>query len=281
MPLRIATDSACDLPEPLVERYRIGVLPLFVQMGERSWQDRVDLPREAFYRRLPDADPPPATAAPGVGQFLALYERLAAEGATEILSIHLAGSLSATLNAARMAAEQVQRVRVEVFDSGQLSMGLGLQVLAAAEAAAAGRVLEEVRALLEAVSRRTYLFAALETLEYLRRSGRVNPLLARFGDLLGIRPLIRLYRGALSPGRARTWRRALATLRAWTEEVAPLERIALLYTTDRSRAEALLPWARELVGGAEVPVVQATPVIGTHVGPGAVGVACVARSGSS
>jgi len=134
--IRIVTDSTCDLPEATTNEYGITVVPLYVNIGSRSYLDGVDLSREEFYERLPDYDPPPTTAAPGPERFRRIYEGLAANGATEILSIHISISLSAVVDSARSGAQQTKAVPVTVFDSRQLSLGTGFLVAAAAQAAA-------------------------------------------------------------------------------------------------------------------------------------------------
>ena len=172
MTVRIVTDSTSDLPGDIIARYGIGVAPLYINFDQESYQDGVDISREDFYRRLPDCDPLPTTAAPGIPTFTQIYETLAAGGATAIISIHIAASLSATVNVARVAAKQAS-IPVTVLDSGSLTMGAGFLVWEAAKAAAEGRPLDEILPELEAQSARTHVFAALDTLEFLRRGGRL------------------------------------------------------------------------------------------------------------
>jgi DegV family protein with EDD domain len=136
--VRIVTDSTSDLPPEIAGRQGITVVPAYINIGERSFLDGVDLTREAFYESLPDYEAPPTTAAPSSGAFAETYERLAAEGGREILSIHIAGSLSGMMNAARLGAEAAESASVSLFDSEQLSMGLGLLAIVAAEAAKDG-----------------------------------------------------------------------------------------------------------------------------------------------
>ena len=179
MSIRIVTDSTCDLPRDQVEQYRLGIVPLLINQGGNSFRDGVDLSREAFYARLPEYRPAPTTAAPSPEIFQQVYEKLAQEGASSILSIHISESLSATINSARMAAESFSRLPVTVLDSGQLSLGLGFIVEKAAQMVDAGNEMEEILVNLRAFMKRTYVFASLKTLEYLRRSGRMHFALAR------------------------------------------------------------------------------------------------------
>ena len=166
MPIKIVTDSACDLPEDIVAQYGITVVPLYINLANRGYLDGIEITREEFYRQLPDYNPPPTTAAPGPEMFCQVYDGLAAQGATEILSIHMSISLSATVDTARLCAAGKRSMPVTVFDSRQLSLGTGFLVVTAAQAAAEGRPMKDILALLEDQTSRTHVFAALDTLEY-------------------------------------------------------------------------------------------------------------------
>jgi DegV family protein with EDD domain len=275
MSIKIVTDSTCDLPASAIAEYGIAVIPLYINFGTEGFLDGDELSRQEFYERLPDYDPPPATAAPGTEVFRRAYDRLAAQGATQILSIHISPSLSATLNVAQLAAQETQTVPVTAFDSGQLSLGLGFIVLTAAEAAAAGRPLNEINDLLLETISRTHVFAALETLEYLRRSGRMNRAVASFGNLLQIKPLLKMHNGNPTAERVRTNNGATKRLIHILSELAPLERVALVHARAPDRAEALRQQAKHLLPEGAVPTVEITPVLGANLGPGAVGFACV------
>jgi len=206
--------------------------------------------------------------------FLEAYERLAAEGATEILSIHISISLSATLNTAQLAAQEAS-VPVIVFDSGTLSLGIGFLVQAAAEAATTGRSMEEIIALLEEQGSRTHVFAALDTLEFLRRGGRMNPILAALGSWLQMKPLLTMHAGEPTAEKIRTSEAAMQRVVALLEEKTPLEKAALVHTHSLERAQDLLQRTRHLLPEGEILSVDITPVFGTHLGPGAIGFACV------
>lgn len=270
MTIRIVTDSTCDLPAALVAEHGITVAPLYINFGLESYLDGVDLSREDFYARLPDADPPPTTAMPGLQMFRSVYEKLMEEGATEILSVHIAGSLSGVADAARLAAGEVSAA-VTVFDSGTLSLGTGFLVLAAAEAAAQGRTMDEIVAAMNEQGQRTHVIAALDTLEFLRRSGRVNRLMAAFGSVLRIKPLLKMHDGVASAERVRTSRAATRRLIALLEEQLPLEQVALVHTHANEKAQDLRQNAQHLLPEGEILSVDITPIFGTHLGPGAVG----------
>lgn len=281
MTIRIVTDSTADLPDTLVLQHQICVLPAYINMDGESYQDGIDLSRPEFYDRLPDLESSPTTAAPATGTFMEAYTQLAEEGATEIISIHVSSTLSAFLNSARLGAEAAEaacdNLRVHLFDSRQLSMGLGLLVLTAAEAAAAGRPVAEIITMLEKRVRQTHVVAVLNTMEFLRRSGRVNWTEFSLGTLLKIKPLITVFDGeAKSAARVRTFKRAVNQLITLVEEFGDLERLAVLHTNALAEAENLRERLQHLFPGGETPeIVEVTPAIGAHIGPGAVGIACV------
>jgi DegV family protein with EDD domain len=267
------------LPEATINEYGIAVAPLYVNVGSQSYLDGVDLSREEFYERLPDYYPPPTTAAPGPERFRRIYEGLAANGATEILSIHISISLSAVVDAARLGARETQAVPVTVFDSGQLSLGTGFLVVAAAKAAAEGRPMAEIIAFLKGLALRTHVFAALDTLEYLRRSGRMNGTVAGLGNLLQIKPLLKMHDGNPTAERVRTSSGAIKRLINLLSDLAPLEQVAIVHSYAPSKGEHLRQLVQHLLPAGEVPSVNITPVIGAHIGPGAVGFACITARG--
>lgn len=274
MTIRIITDSTCDLPEEIATEYGITVVPLYINFGDQSYLDGVEISRAEFYERLPDCDPPPTTATPGPHMFIQAYEKLASEGATEILSLHISVSLSGTVNAARLAAEEAS-VPVTVLDSGSLSMGVGFLVWIAAQAAAEGRSMDEIVALVEEQGQRTHVFAALDTLEFLRRSGRMNRVMAALGSWLQMKPLLKMHVGEATAEKIRTTEHATERLISLLSEQTPLEKVALVHTHALDRAEELRQKVRHLLPEGELLSVDITPVFGTHLGPGAVGFACV------
>ncbi len=274
LPVRIVTDSNCDVPADLVARHNLVVVPSLVNFDGRSYRDGVDLSRTEFYQRLPNLRPPPTTAAPSAGEFAAAYRQC---GDAPIVSLHVAATFSAILNAARLGAEPFGR-QVTLVDSGTFSMALGFQVLAAAEAAERGAGVAEVVAAVNSVQRRLKLLAVLDTVEYLRRSGRASAITATLGNLLQLKPLLEVTAGqVLSLARLRTRAKARASLAARIEALGPLERLAILHVAAAADAETLCGrLAGQLVPAAAPPVVvEATAVIGTHVGPGTLAVAAV------
>ncbi len=271
MTIRIVTDSTCDLPDEIIKKYGITVVPLYINVGEKGYLDGIELTRMQFYERLPDWDPPPTTATPSPESFMDAYMRLADEGASEVLSIHISISLSATVDVARVAADRVTAVPVTVLDSRQLSLGTGFLVERAAQAAAEGKSMDKILEILDDQVSRTHVFAALETLEFLRRSGRMNGAVAGIGSLLQIKPLLKMYEGDPTSERVRTSNGASKRLLELLEEKKPFERIALVHTHADEKARALLEQVNAKLPEGKITSVDITPVIGAHIGPGAIG----------
>jgi DegV family protein with EDD domain len=264
----------------VVEKLGITVVPLYINFGEKGYLDGVEMSRETFYTRLPDADPFPSTGTPGPTQFQEVYERLSQEGATDILSIHISESLSATGSVAQVAAKEVTGVNVTVLDSRQLSLGTGFLVETAAQAALDNRSMEEILAILEDQISRTHVFAVLETMEFLRRSGRLSGIVASIGSLLQIKPLLKMFDGTATSERVRTNNGATKRLITLLEAQAPYEKMALVHTHSMERAEAVRQQAQHLLPEGELHSVDITPVIGANIGPGAVGFACISAKES-
>lgn len=284
MSIRIVTDSTCDLPEEIIAEYGITVVPLYINFGSDGYLDGVEITRQAFYERLIDCDPLPTTATPGVDTFRSVYDQLAEQGATQVLSIHISISLSATVDVARTAARETSTVPVTVFDSQQLSLGTGFLVLAAAKAAAKGLAIDEIIAMLQEQTSRTYVIAVLDTLEYLKRSGRMNAVVASFGGLLQIKPILIMHDGEPTAERVRTRERALKRVMDFVRELGPLEKIALVHTNAPQEALDLYERSKHIFPDQGDPMsVDVTPVLGTNIGPGVVGFACITakRDGSN
>jgi DegV family protein with EDD domain len=273
--IRIVTDSTCDLPQELVEKHHITVIPLYINIGEKTYRDGVDLSRKEFYERLPGSKHSPTTAAPGPEIFRQVYEDLAAEGASGVLSIHISTKLSAIFSMASQAAEQTTVIPVRAFDSRQLSLGMGFLVLTAAQAAEQGLSMEKILALLEEQILRTRVFAALDTLEFLKRSGRMNFAISFLGTLLQIKPFMKMYNGEPTAERIRTRKGAMNRLVELLEEAHPYEKVALLHSQAEERARELLQKVHHLLPPGEVIVTEISPVLGAHIGPGVVGFACI------
>lgn len=277
MPVKIVTDSTCDLPTEAAARLGVTVVPLYIHLGNQDYADGIDITREEFYRKLALADSPTTTAVPSLTKFTAIYRALVEEGASEILSIHISESLSAVVNVARSAAAEFQLAPVTVFDSRSLSMGIGFLVQTAAEMAAAGKTAAEIVQVLENQIRRTHVWAALDTLQYLRKSGRMSRALSVVGELLQIKPILKMHDGVSSVERVRTKKAAIARLAEVLESAAPFEKLAFLHSNALEQMQGLRTRVQQLIpeNGSWIGVVN--PVLGAHIGPGVVGFAYVRR----
>jgi DegV family protein with EDD domain len=278
MSVRIVTDSTCDLPPEIINRYDIWVLPLYINVGKQGFLDGIDITREDFYARLPDFPMHPTTAAPSPDKFRALYNALADEGASEVLSIHISASMSAVVDVANLAAQNTKSVPVTVFDSGQLSLGTGFLVETAAKLAAQGYSIAQLLPVLNAQVKRTHVFAALDTMEFLKRSGRVNGIIARLGSFLQIKPIMKMFDGTASAERVRTASHATRRLVQLLTQVSPVERLAFVHTHALNRVEELRRVAASLLPPGDILSVDITPVIGAHIGPGAAGFAVISAA---
>ena len=276
MSIKIVTDSTCDLPAETLARYGISVVPLYINIAGKGYLDGIDITREEFYRDLPKYDPAPTTAVASPEKYRQVYASLAAQGATEILSIHISPSLSAVVDTAKLGAREITSVPITVFDSRQLSLGTGFLVETAAQLAARGMTLGEIVARLNDQVKRTRVFAALDTLEFLKRSGRMNVAVAGLGNLLQLKPLLRMFDGKATAERVRTRERATLRLLEMLRDAGKLERVAIVHTHALERVAELRERAAHLLPPGELLAVDITPVIGAHIGPSAVGFACVA-----
>jgi DegV family protein with EDD domain len=280
MKLGIVTDSTCDIPNYLVEQYELEVVPSILIIDGKEYVDGKDISREEFYKRLPSlhASRQPTTAAPSIGEFSTRYESLLTHGCDHILSIHAAGALTSILNIARQAANDFPN-RVTCVDSTSLSLGLGFQVLAAAEAAEMG--LQAALDAIKSTHKRLHVSAALDTMEYLKRSGRVPAAVAMLGSLLRLKPLIELTNGEVKAiGAVRTTSQANERMLKFLLEGGVLEKLAILHTGAEPRAKEFL---NELMQRAsqsvprDILMVNVTTVIGTHVGPNGLGFSAVRK----
>ncbi len=279
MSIKIVTDSTCDLPQDVITETDISVVPLYINFGYDSFLDGVTLSSDTFYERLSTEAELPTTAAPSPADFQQVYERLVQEGATHIFSIHVASSLSATLKHAQAAAQTISTVPITVIDGGQLSFGTGILVRAAAQAVREGCDAMAIITLLNDLKPRTHAFTVLDDLRFLSRSGRASRLQAEIGTLLQINPVLTFHQGETSMERIRTKKQALKQLVAKVEALTPLSDIAILHTNVPSRA-ADLHYQLRSVFPANVmpPIISISPILATHLGPGAVGVACLVTS---
>jgi DegV family protein with EDD domain len=253
------------------------VVPLYINVGRQGYLDGIDITREEFYQRLPTFSEHPTTAVPSPQKFRAMYNTLADEGATEVLSIHISVALSAMVNVARVAAQETTSTAVTVLDSRQLSLGMGFLVEKAAQLAEAGSSLSEILAVLNNQIKRSHVFAALDTLEFMRRSGRINRFMSNLGGLLQIKPILTMYEGKPGTVRVRTREGAKNRLLEMLKEIGTLERLAIVHTNAPDRVAELCDQAASMLPDGSIMVADISPVIGVHIGPGAYGFAAVGK----
>jgi DegV family protein with EDD domain len=271
--IRIVTDSSCDLPEEAIARHRIEIVPLTIRFGEEELVDREQLTTDEFWHRLTTGPVLPETAAPSVGRFQQAFTRLVSAGADGIVVLCISSKISATIQSATLAAEQFTAgIPVRVVDSSVVSAALGLAAIEAAEAAAAGAALEEVEAAARSACERARIFATPDTLEYLRRGGRIGGAAALIGGLLDVKPLIAFEEGRVAAaGRVRSRKKALAAVLEHVQEhAADISRLAVVHSDPMELPDFLAQLADVYTG--EPMVARFGPVVGTHIGPGALGV---------
>jgi DegV family protein with EDD domain len=272
MGVRVVTDSACDLPDDLIERHGIEVVPLTIRFGKEELVDRKELSTDEFWRRLADSDVLPETSAPSAGAFEGAFRRLIEDGATGIICINLSSKLSATMQSAQVAAQAVQAdCPVTVVDSLLVSMGLGSLCLTAARQAVDGDSLESIVANVTDRRNRSKLYGTLDTLEFLKKGGRVGNARALLGSMLAIKPVVEVRDGVVEEaGKVRTRSKALRLLVDRVKE-GPFENLAVLHGNAPDLDE-LLDLLEPLAARDEIVVGQIGPVIGTHAGPRVIGV---------
>lgn len=277
--VKIVTDSVSDLAPEVAEDLGIAVVPLIVRFGTESFRDGVDLTNEQFYERLKNSPVLPVTSAPTPGAFAETCDRLAEE-TDEIAIIALSSRLSATHDVARQGVELMKRqCRVEVVDSRCGAMAEGFVAIRAAEAARAGASLDDVAETARRTAPRASIFAAFETLEYLRKGGRIGAAQALLGSLLKVNPIIALKDGVVVPaGRARSRQKALDRLFGYAAAYSRVEELAVEDAACPDEAEALAQRLGSAFPGVRIHRSHTTPVIGTHTGPGLLVVAVLGDS---
>lgn len=274
--IRIVTDSASDLTDELIDQWGISVIPLIITFGEEPLVDREELKPEDFYARMSGAEELPTTAAPSPGHFEETFRALAADGATGIVCVNLSYELSATGPAAVTAAESVaDLIDVRCVDSRSLTSGLGSIVLEAAAAAAGGGSLDDIEALCADMAGRTRMFGAIDTMENLRKGGRVGGAKAMVGSMLSIKPIVDVSSGRVEEAaRTRTRRRSFAWLRDRILADEPVTHLCVGHGA-AGDMDDFLALLGESIDLARVRTGWIGPVIGTHAGQGVIGVTYV------
>jgi DegV family protein with EDD domain len=272
--VRVVTDSSCDLPADVVQKHGITVVPLSIRFGEEEFIDGRDLSPSDFWARSAASAVLPSTAAPSPGAFEQAFRDAAAAGAGGVVCINLSSKLSATIQAAETAAKAVAGdFPVRTVDSKSVSLGLGTICSAAAEAGAGGASVDEVAALAADMGNRTRIHATLDTLENLRKGGRIGAAKALLGSILSVKPVIEVVDGAVEPGpKVRTRAKAFQYLVDRVTAEAAVENLAVLHG-DAPDVEQFLELLAPHFPREKIVVGQLGAVVGSHTGPRTIGVA--------
>jgi len=273
MTIRIVTDSACDLPQQLVDQHRITIVPLSIRFGDKEYIDRKDLTKEQFWQMCSSSPVLPETAAPSPGQFETEFRRLKQEGATGIVVVSLSSDLSATIQSAEIAARALAgEIDVRIVDSRSASIGEGITAVACAKKAASGASIDEVVALGKQLAEKSKVWGALDTLENLKKGGRIGGAKAMLASALSIKPIIEVRDGKVEEGgKQRTRSKALAFLVEKVRNAGPIENLSVLQA-QCDDLDVLVGELRKVYSG-EIIVGDIGPVIGAHTGAGTIGVA--------
>jgi len=274
--IAIVTDSTADLPADLRGRWGIAVVPVGLRFGDELFADGVDIDADAFLARMAAGGPPPRTVAPSSRQFAEVFRELG-ERALGIVAVVGSGKLGSTLGSAQAARDEVAGVvPVEVVDSRSATMGLGWQAVRAAELADSGLSLSAIAQTLRSETARYEVIFFVDTLEHLRRGGRIGRAAALIGQALDLKPLLRIDEGQVVPlDRARTHGRAVDALVDEVAAMGAVERVAALYATSEREGRALADRlvAETGLAAGQVLVARIGPGVATHIGPGGLGVA--------
>ncbi len=274
MTVRVVTDSSCDLPAAVVEEHKITVVPLSIRFGDEEFVDGRDLTPSAFWARSAASAVLPSTAAPSPGAFEQAFRDAAAAGATGVVCINLSSKLSATIQAAETAAKALAgELPVRAVDSKSVSLGLGTICIEAAKAGAAGASVDEIVAMAEDMGARTRIHATLDTLENLKKGGRIGAAKALMGTMLSVKPVIEVVDGAVEAGpKVRTRSKALQYLVDRVTAEPRVENLAVLHG-DAPDVEAFIELLAPHFPRERIVVGQLGAVVGSHTGPRTIGVA--------
>ena len=274
MTVRIVTDSSADLPQNLIDQHQITVLPCYVVVDDQTYKDGVEIQADAFYARLQSEGRTPTTSQPTVADFQALYRDLVSQG-HQVISIHVSAKLSGTLNSAEQAkASLVDSSQVEIIDSRLASIPLGLAVLDAASILETGAEFHQAADKIRQGLDRHHGLFALDTLEYLHKGGRIGKARAFMGSVLSVKPILRIQDGEAHPvERPRNRDRAIRRLVELAQDLAPVQRLAVIYSTDPERMATLKQDLTGLLPADQIIEARFGSTLGTYIGPDALGVA--------
>lgn len=271
--VKIVTDSTVDLTDELIEKYDIKVVPLSIHINGKTFLDRVEITPADFMTMMKSSDELPKSSQPSAGSFLEVYDQLGAEG-YDVLSIHMTGGMSGTVQSAESAAN-MSSANVKVVDSRFISKALAFQVVAAAQLAQEGKALEEILEAVNDIRNKTKLFVVVDTLENLVKGGRIGKGKALIGSLLNIKPIASLEGGVYTPvAKVRSHTQVVKYLAKEFAEDAKgktIKGVGLVHANGYELASKLKQAIEDLTGYQEVTIEDTTPIVSTHTGPGAIG----------
>lgn len=274
----LVSDSTAGLKSEYVTKHQIQIVPLYLNIGEKSLREGIELSPSDFYQLLPKANPLPTTSQPSAGDFTTAYQAVIDKGATSIISVHISAGLSGTINSATLAAQQFPGVPIDIIDTRTAAAAHHMAVQTGAQALADGDSFEEAARKIRAVLDHQRMIFAVDTLEYLYKGGRIGGAAALFGSLLQMKPLLYLKEGKIDAlervrGSGRAMTRMTEVLAEWLGTMEPL-RVIVMHSNCQERGEEALELLRSKLNVAVGQLVLLTPVIGAHVGPGTVGACC-------
>ena len=273
MTVRIVTDSTADLPPELAQDMGIVVVPLNVHFGDEVFMDGVTINADEFYQRLVASPELPKTSQPSMGAFMETYQQLLTN-ANGIVSVHISSKVSGTVNSAQQAVGELVNDSIEVVDTLQTSLALGLIAVAAAKVAQSGASLAEVVAEAKSASRRARFYGVVETLEYLKKGGRIGKAQALMGSLLRIKPILTMQEGIAHPvEKVRTRAKGLQRMAAITADLAPLEALGIMSSDVAGDTDLIANAMIQRLPDSNPVIGRFGPVLGTYLGPGSLGVA--------
>ena len=273
MKLAIVTDSVSDISPKIAKELNIKVVPLTVIFGTEQFLDGIELSNAEFFKKLETDPNHPSTSQPSPEAFVKTYEKLLKEG-YEILSVHVSAKLSGTINSAEQAIKAIDTNKIKIIDTGSASMAQGLVAMSAARAAKNAKSLDELADIAESTSKKTTVFVAMDTMEFLKRGGRIGKARAMLGSILNIKPIITTNDGEIVPhSRARTIKKAISSMINDMGEKDQIIEVAVLHSTTPDLAKDVMTQINAQNLNNAGTITEIGPVVGTHAGPGCLAIA--------
>ena len=273
MKLAIVTDSVSDISPKIAKELNIKVVPLTVIFGTEQFLDGIELSNAEFFKKLETDPNHPSTSQPSPEAFVKTYEKLLKKG-YEILSVHVSAKLSGTINSAEQAIKTIDTNKIKIIDTGSASMAQGLVAMSAARAAKNAKSLDELADIAESTAKKTTVFVAMDTMEFLKRGGRIGKARAMLGSILNIKPIITTNDGEIVPhSRARTIKKAISSMINDMGEKDQIIEVAVLHSTTPDLAKDVMTQINAQNLNNAGTITEIGPVVGTHAGPGCLAIA--------